>query len=312
MLGITDIVYHTHSFTSTSMKTKQQSHEQLTEAIGVKELYLKREDLHKYGSHKGRSIPFMIKSYFREGMTDFVISSSGNAAIAAIHTASRHNQNNPGREIALTILIGQNIDEKKKKIIESLSNDPRISIRQVERPKQEAFQIDKEGKAKTLRQSTDDRALEGYITLAEELAKIPDLEAVFIPTSSGTTAQALAQTFIELQKPIQIHVVQTATCHPIAEAFDTPTKDDVNTSLASAIVDNVAHRKNDVVQLIKQTNGSGWIVDNEQIMNAMGIVSQLAHIDISPNSALSVAGLQKAISSGISFTGPVACLITGP
>ncbi len=294
------------------MKTKQQSYDQLSQAIGVDELYLKREDLHKYGSHKGRSIPFMIKSYFREGVRDFVISSSGNAAIAAIHAVNRHNTNNPGREITLTILVGNKIDLDKKKVIDSLLNDTRITLRQVERPKQEAFQIDKEGKAKTLRQSTDDRALEGYISLAEELAKIPDLQAVFVPTSSGTTAQALAQTFLDLEKPIQVHIAQTASCHPIAEAFEQTNKDDVNPSIATAIVDNVAHRKERVIDLVRKTHGHGWIVDNEEIMNAMGIVSQLAHIDISANSALSVAGLQKAIASGTNFTGPVTCLITGP
>ena len=34
----------------------------------MKDLYFKREDLHPYGSHKGRSITVMIDIYIKEGI----------------------------------------------------------------------------------------------------------------------------------------------------------------------------------------------------------------------------------------------------
>jgi len=290
------------------MKTPQQTYTPLNEALGC-EVFLKREDLHKYKSQKGRSIPIMIKRYAKDGHTHFVISSSGNAAIAAALAAQNHNRNNPQLPITLDIFIGQNIDPKKQQILERECNGDGIIIKQVERPKQHAFQIDKSGEAKSLRQSTDDLALEGYLSLAQDLSKIPNLQAVFVPTSSGTTAQGLALGFKELGKEIQIHVVQTTSVHPISDEFDSVESSE--DSDAGAIVDKIAHRKAALVDEIKTSGGHGWIVTNDQIKNARRLVRETTKIDISANSALAVAGLQKALTSDWKWDGVVACLITG-
>jgi len=271
-------------------------------------VYLKREDLHKYGSHKGRSIPLMIKKYAKEGVRDFVISSSGNAAIAAALGTQNHNRNNPDKQVTLRIFVGNQIPENKLSKLQELTDDS-ITVEQCERPKQQAFQIDKEGSATFLRQSTDDLALEGYVSLAEDLLKIPNLKAVFVPTSSGTTALALAQTFLEKESGVQVHIAQTTSCSAIAQHFDTP--DSKEQSIAGAIVDNVAHRKADVIEAIEKTKGSGWILTNDQIKEARKLIKDTTNIDISTNSSLSVAALQKAKAADWSWDGPVVCLVTG-
>lgn len=293
------------------MQTPQLNHPKLNQALGVPELYLKREDLSQYGSHKGRSIPHMIKTYFDQGIRNFVISSSGNAALAAIHTIAKHNKNNPSTPLSLKIFVGEKINQAKLENLKAVSNNlSAININQVKNPKQMAFQMDKDGKAKTLRQSNDDLALIGYHSLAEELNLIPNLEAIFVPTSSGTTAQALGEWFATHHPSVQIHIVQTTAVHPIAKEFDKQfTKQ--NESVAEAIVDNIAHRKDKVMEIIKKSNGSGWIASDEEINEAIKIVKETTEIEISPNSALSVAGLKKAIKLGYKFSGSVACLITG-
>lgn len=305
------------------MKTIQTSFPPLSFALGLKvDVYLKREDQHKYGSHKGRSLPLMIKKYSKQGpytasiggpYQNFVISSSGNAALAAIYAVQAHNRNN-SKKIKLQIFIGQNINPAKLKKLLAIIEDPNIKIEQTANPKQSAFQLDKEGSAKNLRQSTDDLALEGYFELAEELSKISNLQAVFIPTSSGTTAQALGQAFQKLNCPAQIHIVQTTACHPIAATFNPSLSlplTGARTSIADAIVDNIAHRKGGVLEIIKKSSGSGWIVTDEEIKNAISLVEETCNIKISPNSALSVAGLKKAVENGWQFTGSIVCLITG-
>jgi len=85
-----------------------------------------------------------------------------------------------------------------------------------------------------------------------------------------------------------------------------------NHSIAGAIIDNIAHRKEKVADLIKQSGGAGWIVTDEEIKEAMKLVKQTTNLEISPNSALSVAGLKKAIANGFIPSGPAVCLITGP
>jgi len=255
----------------------------------------------------------MMKTYIkRDNVRDFVISSSGNAALAAIRMAVKQNQNNPDKQITLRVYVGQNIDKKKLEKLHSEINNlnSKISIEQVERPKQEAFKLDKDGTATSLRQSTDDLALEGYHELAYELMKIPDLRAVFIPTSSGTTAQAIAEVFAKEQPTTQVHIVQTTACHPIATALGAD-GNSTESSVAGAIVDNIAHRKQAVVDTVNQTHGAGWIVNDEEIESAKKLVKETTGIAISPNSALAVAGLKKSLEFKTKFEGAVACVITG-
>jgi len=292
------------------MKTIQMPYPELAKALGVENIYLKREDTHKYGSHKGRSIPLMIKNYNKQGINTFVISSSGNAALAAVLAVENRLKNNPEVTLSLKIFVGKNIDQKKlEKLKRTITCSDAITIEQVDNPKQKAFQLDKAGEAKFLRQSTDDLALDGYMELAQEITKIPELSAIFIPTSSGTTAQAIGQYILDRNLPIQLHIAQTTSCHPIAEEFDTKTSDEP--SLAGAIVDKVAHRKEVLIPIIKKTNGFGWIIDNTQIQEAQKLVKTTTDLDISATSALSVAALQKALKMGKTFDGPVSCFICG-
>ena len=297
------------------MLTPQPSLPQLAAALGLSaELCFKREDLHPYGSHKGRSVPLMIKEHCYKGYENFVISSSGNAALAAIRAVKDRNENH-GESLLLTVFVGENIDSGKLKMLKGCE-DSMIKIIQVANPKQSAFQMEKEGKAKFLRQSTDDAALIGYKELAKELAEIPSLSAVFIPTSSGTTAQGLYEGFKELGINPQIHIVQTEACHPMVEtrliaSLPARRNPHVGNSIASAIVDHVAHRKQKVLEVIKNSHGAGWVVSDEEITSAMNIVKKTTGIEISPNSALSMAGLRKAIEVEAKWKGAVVCLITG-
>lgn len=293
-----------------TMITPQNTAPNLAKTIGLNaELFFKREDLHPLGSHKGRSIPLMIEKYAANGARDFVISSSGNAALAAVRAITGFNTARGEDPLKLIVYLGKNIDADKLKLIsEAAGNDGRVLVKQVNNPKQEAFLAEKDGRVKNIRQSTDDSALAGYEELARELAEIVNLSAVFIPTSSGTTAEGLFAGFKKLGLNPAIYVVQTPACHPfisgIGEDTETP-------SIATAIVDHVAHRLARIKTVIAESNGGGWIADNEEITTAMAETKREEGLDISPNSALSIAGLKKCVQSGRTFAGPVVCLITG-
>ncbi len=294
------------------MKTPQLSYPTLAQKIGIPEVYFKHEERHHFGSHKGRSLPYMIEHYVKkQGVQNFVISSSGNAALAAILMVQQHNTNKPKEPpLTLRVFVGQRIDSTKFDLLKKTAVDPHITIEQVPNPRQTAFKINAAGEAKSLRQSTDDVALTGYVELAKELSHIPDLGAIFIPTSSGTTAEALGKTFIECNHIPQLHIVQTTACHPMAGSF---MKDDIRTesSIAGAIVDTIAERKQNVLALLKTTQGSGWVVTDEEIQEAMKLVQDTIDMRLSPNSALAVAGLIKAKQQGWTWNKPVVCLITG-
>lgn len=297
------------------MLTPQSTSPKLTSALNLQQdVYLKREDLMPdYHSHKGRSIPLMIGAYYKQGVRDFCISSSGNAAIAAAIYIRNHNTQNQANPINLQIFIGTHIAPEKLTALSALTQqNSHIRIAQTDNPKQSAFLLDKQGLSKNLRQSTDDLALRGYHALAEELSAIPNLNAVFIPTSSGTTAQGLFEGFKKIGINPEIHIVQTPACHPFIDSRQT------GQSMAHAIVDMVGNRKKHIAETLQNSRGSGWIATDEDILQIQNIIAEEKITDqekplvLSPNSALSIAGLTIALKNGWKPNGPVVCLITGP
>jgi threonine dehydratase len=294
------------------MVTPHQEYPHLAKKLGLGKLYFKREDLHPYGSHKGRSIPSMIDHYCKSGNQSFAISSSGNAALAAaLHTKKLNDQEGMTSPVNLDIFVGNNISPHKLDKIRTLT-DANIKISQVERPLQALAQSVSAGKI-SLRQSTDDIALVGYRELAEEITEIGGIGAVFIGTSSGTTAQALARYFLENKLPIQVHIVQTSSCHPIIDDLKIYDISDIpeEKSDADAIVDISVFRKNVLVPLIKETGGTGWLATNDDIHSAIQLVKENIDLQISSNSALSVVGAMKAAKTNYETNGAVLCLICG-
>ncbi len=293
------------------MVTKHEEYSEFANSLGVKRLFFKREDLHPYGSHKGRSVPKMIDKYIKEGIKNFAVSSSGNTALAAAFYINK--LNSTGYElgntmIKLSVLVGQHISVKKFNKLEQFKS-PYINITMHDRPLQTLFNMTRDEGTVSLRQSTDDSALIGYSELAEELTHIPDLQAVFMGTSSGTTAQALLEYFDLHNMKTEMHIVQTSSCHPIADAFvDNPIDEQ---SIAGAIVDHNAIRKNKVIALIDKIGGGGWIASNEHIVSAQELTNKHTGLSISTNSALSVAGLMQAVYTGKTWDGSVACIICG-
>lgn len=287
-----------------NVMTPTEHYPELAKAIGISDLYFKREDLHAYGSHKGRSIPVMIDHYLKKGEHNFAISSSGNAALAAALYIKEKNFVG----VNLDIFVGNHITPHKFEKLQRLSGE-NIRVLRKERPLQALTQAVNEG-ARSLRQSQDDTALLGYETLAKEITEQKDVRAVFIGTSSGTTAQALAQFFLDKKIPIQVHIVQTSYCHPIFDAISHYEGPD-ETSLADAIVDQIASRKSALVGLTKETGGTAWCASNNDIETAIKLTQRNTGLSISPNSSLSVVGAMQAAYQGYQLNGAVLCVICG-
>ncbi len=295
------------------MTTPQKDCPEIAAILGVPALYVKREDLHPYGSHKGRSIPHMIDEKIALGATNFALSSSGNAALAAVRHIQKLNAEGrvPGCVLSLSIFVGEHIDANKKARLEAeIGSDGAITIATAPRPLQSLMNFIKGTSAVSLRQSNDDSALVGYHSLAQELYNIPNLSDIFVATSSGTTAQAIAEYFSNIKKSIAVHIVQTTETAPMASDFDTDntTKE---SSVADAIVDRVAHRRTAIEKILTETKGGGWIASNADIIAAQNLLKEKAAIETTGNGALSLAGLIRARSKGTTFKGAVAVIITG-
>ncbi len=299
------------------MKTPQLPVPALATVLGLDhELWLKREDLHHHGSHKGRAIPLMISEAVKAGSKSFVISSSGNAARSAIIAIQNYNKNKPTCPLKLTIFVGEKIDPKKLTKLQTSITDTNINLVQCATPIQEAFAKEKNEGAHLLRQSINETALIGYRDLAKEISKIPDVTAIFLPASSGTTAQGIYEGFLKSEIQPELHIAQTSTCHPLVDSWRQaaalpPLETITEISLAGAIVDKVAHRREKIVEALQKSGGAGWIISNTEILEIQQLVKQTLNLTISPTSALSIAALRQALKNHRTFKGAVVCLITG-
>ena len=288
--------------------TLQKSYPKLANKIGVSQLWIKHEYLNEAGSHKIRLLEKLIKNHLKKRQKNFVISSSGNAGIAAAYYLNKYVK----AKSNLTIFVSKNIStDKNQRLKKAINNSKNIKVKKVIRPKQQAFLFAKKHKAVLLRGSIEPIAPQAYYSLAKELIQVPGLKSVFVPTSSGITALGLHQGFKKLKKKIEIHLVQTERIHPLAREFDhqfSPSKK----SLAQAIVDRVCLRKKDVLRAVKESLGSGWIISDQSLRRAEKFLQTETKISIkSYNSLLSLAGVIKAKRKKWPLSGTICCLFTG-
>jgi len=283
------------------------------------EVYLKRDDMLQLGCSKQRSLPLMIYSHLQKGETKFCVSSSGNAALVSAFCAMQASSIE-----SMFIYLSSGIsDSKLQKFVDYLDIDcdvqdlreeifiiDNLKIQLVEDPRQEAFNQSKLGYV-NLRGSTDDSALTGFASITDELVEQlgSDIDAVFVPASSGTTAQGIYQGFLNYGLKPQIHVVQTSKVKTLIKNLATQNQGVVELDHPSeSIVDIIGHRKKQIQEIISDSMGYGWIIGSQEVAEAKAELEGYG-IYTSFDSALAYAAYLKACAIE-SFKKPV-LLLTG-
>jgi len=260
------------------------------------DVWAKLESKNPTGSHKDRSMEHWISHYAKQGARDLAISSSGNSAISAAKYCGEKN-------IKLHIFVSHNTPKEK---FESLIAYKNISLNITKTPNKDAFRFCAERGIQNLRASRDDIALEGYKDITLELIKqLPQIDNIFIPTSSGATLQGIYEAHAGGSTPRiktpAIFAVQTAKVHPVAGYFD---KDFLTEEIsrATAIVDKVAHRRDQLIETIKQTGGGGFVISNKGLEEAkkalkddagLASLAGYSRAELGWHSALAFAGFLK-------------------
>lgn len=269
-----------------------------TPLIKIEGIYFKCEFRNPTGSHKDRAFARVIKGLKKKGIKEAVLSSSGNAAISAATYCRLAG-------IQLVVFVSPNINKNKLKVLEDLN----CRIIKTKRPLSESVKYSKIYKVNNLRQSTDHEAPLGYESVSSEIIKegvLPD--AVFIPVSSGTAFVGIANGFYKLKYKTALHAVQTEAVHPISDVFDKDFSES-SESLADAIVAKYTPREKEILEIIKNTGGSGWVIGNAHMHRARSWL--LNHnLDCSYEGAVALAAIWKANKKGYEFQKPV-CLLTG-
>lgn len=251
-----------------------------TPLVKIDNVYFKREDLNTTGSAKDRAIQTQLKNAIAKKYSSAVISSTGNAAISAIHFCRQY-------AIDLTIFLSPKINKKKLSLIRQKNTKVIFS----HKPISDAFKQAKKNQSYNLRQSTDPTALKGYRQIGIEIQKqLPQVTDIFIPVGSGTTLLGLST---GLPPTIKIFAVQPASHCPIASLFDQnfrPENHTVTTSLSAKSLP----LKNRIIDTIKNSHGFGLVVQNENVEKQQKYLNK-NHILTSPEGCLALAGYQKAI-----------------
>lgn len=272
----------------TSLSTKLTLEEGSTpveelEVKGVKTL-LKREDKNPNGSFKDRSLAYQLSKHISDGIKSFCISSSGNAAISAYAYSKLS-------DISLDIFVSTKLSSEKLSKLEG------AKIHISDNPKSDCIKFSNETEAFNLRGSVDDNAYIGYYSLAEEISAL-DIDAIFIPTSSGNAALGIFLGLKKLDKHIPIYIVQSTRVNPIASLYD---KEFITSdaSIISCITDRVCKRKEEIISLVKESCGSGIVISDDEVLDA----SKKYSLPI--NSSISIAGFSKALKKGYTINRPL-------
>ena len=261
---------------------------------------IKNEYANPNQSFKDRGLAYQISKHYQEEKTKFALSSSGNAAISSAYIAKKYS-------LDLELFLAKSIDQKKFEKIMSISNSSNsINVNTSNRPRSDLMKfVNSNSSVTNLRGSTDPYAISGYKTIAYEIVEqFPEVDAIFIPCSSGTSTLGIAEGFSELKKSVAIHICQTTKTNPIAKTFDRNYITTEN-SFADAITDKVAHRKKSICAIIEQTGGSGWVISDQDLMHAKEVSEAWNFELLTFNSLLSLAGLLKSRERNNIFNYPV-------
>lgn len=262
-------------------------------------IFFKREDQNPTGSFKDRGLAYQISWAYEQGFNDLVLSTSGNAGIAAAAYCQLV-------KIKLHVFVSPAVNHAKLAKIKQFG----CQIKITSRPVSGAVKFAKTNQFFNLRPSQQKEGFEGYKSIAFEIHQNQGkIDSLFIPVSSGTALVGVAEGFKFLDYLPQLHLVQTTAVCPMARIFD---KDYLatKTSMAEALVAKVTPRKEEVISLVKQSGGGGWVVSDEQIMEAEKSLERWG-IKTSAEGAAAFAGIWKARKKGKNLGKKVVCLLTG-
>jgi len=281
--------------------------DRLAQAIGCGELWVKNEGVCPTGSFKDRGAAVALSRYRELGVGTVVLNSSGNAGAAFSLYAARAGMRcisilptdvQPGsiKQCGLSgagsfVLAADRWHEAGGMVSELSARHGWFDIGTMKEP----FRT--EGK-KTM----------GY-EIAEQLGwEIPDV--IVYPVGGGTGAVAIWKGFEELAalgwvggKPPRMIVTQYEGCAPIVKAFEQGREacepwGEIDIPPGGLKSPTPAAGKQ-ILRLMRDTGGGGVAVSADEALEAVAELSALEGIFACPEAATTLAGLKKALRSGL-------------
>ncbi len=276
--------------------------ENINKIYNTNHLYFKREDENQTGSLKGRSLAYQVSLAKQNGKKELVISTSGNAGIAAAAYCAQAG-------IKLYIFISP--ETEKAKIIEMQKYNP-IIIKS-KKAIRLANYLSARYKIENLRPSTNNSSIEGFKSIAFEIfEKLGEIDALFTYVTSGSSfvgigrAYRYLQEIGEIKKMPKLFAVQSGEISSIADEFKKIVKQEK--SKAGRLGIKNTKRKNEILELINLSGGSGIYIKDEEIQKATKLLEDNS-IYTSQEGCASFAAIIREKNKG-NFDKPV-CVLSG-
>ena len=251
------------------------------------ELFFKCENLQKTGSFKIRGATNAIFSLSdEEASRGIVTHSSGNHAAAVSCAAA-------WRGIPAWIVMPKNAPAVKCKAVEAYGGkitfcEPKVSARN-----EAAARIQAETGAVMIHPYDDDRIIAGQATAAKELLEeTGELDALLAPVSGGGLLSGSALSAKHMQPEIRVYGCEPAKADDAYRSIETGTLQSLDSSdtIADGLRASLAPRTFAILQ--KQLAGI-FLVSEDEIVNAMGLIWERLKVVIEPSSAIALAPLLK-------------------
>ena len=256
------------------------------------DVYLKNETVNPTWSFKDRGTFVAINRAIQMGFERIGVVSTGNMA-ASVAAYGAH------AGLDTFVLVSSHISKDKifqimpygAKILEVDGDYGELYFKSLEIGKRKGIYF---------MNSDDPFRVEGYKTIAYELAESAELDYVLVPTSSGGLFRGIYKGFLELKesglidKIPEMVAVQAEGCSPICSSYpqDKIERFGNPSTIAHAIENPYPPSGNAVLRIVKEHEWKCVKVEDEEIIKAQ---KELAHngIFVQPASATTLAALKK-------------------
>jgi threonine synthase len=263
---------------------------------GIDKLWIKREDQNPTGSHKDRGARAQMEGCVARGEKFAVISSSGNAALAA----ARYGE---AAGVAVVALMSPHTEPAR--VAQVATAGARVIV--TTKPINYTVRLSRVCGWPDLRPSQSAEAVAGFQTLGQELAHdLEDGVSLFGYASSGTTYQAVGEVFAAARRRIPLHPVQAGLVNGLSRAFDRP--GDGTRSIVGDLGVKLSSRADAVLALVRASGGEAWWVDDQQIREAGARLRDNGY-QVAPECWAALAGL--SLAAGATGLTRACLLLTG-
>ena len=280
--------------------------ERLARELDIAKLWVKDEATNPTGSFKARGMSAAVTRAVRDGVTDFVLPTAGNAGVAASAYGRR-----AGAKVK--VFAPESTPRTILSQIETFGGDLVLLDGHIGDCGREARAWAKDTSAYDISTLKEPYRIEGKKTMGLELAlqmdwKLP--RAIIYPTGGGTGLIAMWKAFRELldarwiERPLpKMFTVQAEGCAPVVRAFEAEAAtcepwDDPATIAAGLRVPAPLGGPL-ILTALKESGGGAVAVSDETIIQTTQLATKCEGIDFSPEGGAGVAAVKLLMDRGM-------------